>query len=341
MPPNQTNNPYPVPPPAQGPPPPGAPVAQPGYGPPAPYPQAYPPQQPMAQPQPQPQGKGKKSTNKSKKSGKDERMSTQKYLMFSEIKDGIVVMRDGSMRMVIMGSALNFDLKSQQEQDAIEFSYQGFLNGLHFPIQIIVRSRKIDLDNYIEKLEDIQSNQQNQLLGGLMDEYIFNIKNLLEEINIMDKEFYVVVPYYVETVSKDNIATKVGGLFKPSDATVVTQTNEQFEKRKRDLMQRTNMIAQGLAQLGIRAAVLKTQELIELFYNSYNIDLSQSQRLIKVEDMTTPVVERGGAPAAPHQPQPTPAQPDDLYAAAHRREQNQATAQAGDNYTSQPPGGAQ
>lgn len=317
-------------------------MGPPAYAPQQQYPQQYPPQpQPMMPPQQPPaQGKNKKAGKGKKGDDKNERMSTQKYLMFSEIKDGIVVMRDGSMRMVIMGSALNFDLKSQQEQDAIEFSYQGFLNGLHFPIQIIVRSRKIDLDNYIEKLEDIQSNQQNQLLGGLMDEYIFNIKSLLEEINIMDKEFYVVVPYYVETVSKDNIATKVGGLFKPSDAAVVTQTNEQFEKRKRDLLQRTNMIAQGLAQLGIRAAVLKTQELIELFYNSYNIDLSQSQRLIKVEDMTTPVVERGGAPAAPYQPQPAPAQPDDLFAAAHRREQNQANAQNGGD-PNQSPGGEQ
>ncbi len=281
------------------------------YGPP---PVAPPPQQPA------PQGKQK---GKNKKDGKDERMSTQKYLMFSEIKDGIVVMRDGSLRMVIMASALNFDLKSQQEQDAIEFAYQGFLNGLHFPIQIIVRSRKIDLGAYIEKLESIQANQQNQLLAGLMEEYAYNIKSLLEEINIMDKEFYVIIPYYVEAVSKENVATKVGGVFKPNDSTVAAQNSTDFDKRKHDIVQRTNMVAQGLAQMGVRVAILKTQELIELFYNSYNIDVSQSQRLITTEDMTAPIVSRGGEPAGPYQPQPQPAAPDDLFAAAHRRAQSQ------------------
>lgn len=320
------NNPYPPAPPA------GGPVPPPMYGPPAP---AAPP--PQANP---PKAKGK--DKKGKKGDKDERMSTQKYLMFSEIKDGIVVMRDGSLRMVVMASALNFDLKSQQEQDAIEFAYQGFLNGLHFPIQVIVRSRKIDLGAYIEKLENIQANQQNQLLAGLMDEYVYNIKNLLEEINIMDKEFYVIVPYYVEAVSKENVATKVGGLFKPSDATVAAQNSMDFEKRKHDIVQRTNMIAQGLAQMGIRVAILKTQELIELFYNSYNIDVSQSQRLINTEDMTAPVVARGGEPAAPYQPQPQPPQPDDLYAAAHKRIQSQpfdqpAPSDQGNNYN--PPAG--
>lgn len=311
-------------------------------GPPPPYgPVQYQPQQPPMMPQqPVPPGKGKASDKKGKKGDKNERISTQKYLMFSEIKDGIVVMRDGSLRMIILGSALNFDLKSQQEQDAIEFSYQGFLNGLHFPIQIIIRSRKIDLGSYIDKLDNIRSNQQNPLLAGLMEEYTENIKALLDEINIMDKEFYVVVPYYVEAVSKDNVTSKVGSIFKPADANVATQTNEQFEKRKRDILQRTNSVAQGLAQLGIRAAVLKTQELIELFYNSYNIDVSQSQRLIKVEDMTTPVVERGGPPAMQHQPQSQPAQPDDLFAAAHRREQLQSDTSSQDGYPGQTDGGA-
>lgn len=323
MPPNQVNNSYPSPNgavPGQNPPqvyapvPPGGPMPQ--------YPQP-----PQAQPNPKAKGKGK---GKGKESGKDEKMSTQKYLMFSEIKDGIVVMRDGSLRMVIMGSALNFDLKSQQEQDAIEFSYQGFLNGLHFPIQIIVRSRKIDLASYIDKLEAIQANQQNQLLAGLMDEYVYNIKSLLEEINIMDKEFYVVVPYYVEAVSKENVATKVGSIVKPKDDQVVNQTAEQFEKRKYELVQRTNMIAQGLAQLGIRAAILKTQELIELFYNSYNIDVSQSQRLINTQDMTTPVVTRGGEPASPYQPTANPPEPDDLFVAAHKRSSQTEEPPSGD-----------
>lgn len=193
-----------------------------------------------------------------------------------------------------------------------------------------MRSRKIDLATYIDKLEAIQANQQNQLLAGLMDEYVYNIKSLLEEINIMDKEFYVVVPYYVEAVSKENVATKVGSIVKPKDDQVVNQTAEQFEKRKYELVQRTNMIAQGLAQLGIRAAILKTQELIELFYNSYNIDVSQSQRLINTQDMTAPVVTRGGEPASPYQPTAKPSDPDDLFAAAHKRSSQTEGPPSGD-----------
>src|SRR3990167_224426 len=100
-------------------------------------------------------------------------------------------MRDGSLRMVIMCSPVNFDLKSPQEQDSIEFAYQGFLNSLHFPVQIVVRSRKIDLDGYIAKLEQAEAEQENQLLAGLMEDYIYNIKALLDEVNIMKKEFYV------------------------------------------------------------------------------------------------------------------------------------------------------
>src|SRR5665213_898314 len=113
--------------------------------------------------------------------------STQNSLLISEIKDGVVVMRDGSLRAVILGSAINFDLMSSQEQDAVEFAYQGFLNSLHFPIQISIRSRRIDLDGYIEKLQTMQTEQSNQLLALLMEDYIANIKALVEEVNIMDK----------------------------------------------------------------------------------------------------------------------------------------------------------
>lgn len=219
--------------------------------------------------------------------------------MFNEIKDGIVVMRDGSLRMVILASALNFDLKSPQEQDSIEYAYQGFLNGLHFPIQIVVRSRRLELDPYLDKLEVIQAAEENPLIAGLMEDYIFNVRGLLEQVNIMNKEFYVVVPYYIEAVSKsrDNAGFKFASLFKSN--TDETQTTEMFEQRKRDLIQRTNIVAQGLAQLGIRAAVLSTQEVIELYYTSYNQSEAISQNLTDIDQMTTPVVKRGNSDPVP------------------------------------------
>ncbi len=248
------------------------------------------------------------------KSKKDQRASTQNHLMFSEVRDNIVVMRDGSLRMVILASALNFDLKSAREQAAIEYSFQGFLNGLHFPVQIIVRSRKIDLDNYLTKLEQRQAEQENALLAGLMEDYIFNIRGLLEDVNIMSKSFYVIVPYFVQAVSKDNIASKISSLLKASED--VVQSSADYETHKRDLLQRTNLVAQGLAQIGVRAAVLSTQELIELYYGSYNIDEAQNQPLGDVEGISTPVVGRSGPAPAPHGPEPRAADPDDMFAAA-------------------------
>lgn len=195
---------------------------------------------------------------------KGELQSTQTHLNFSEVRDGIVIMRDGSLRMVIMCSPTNYDLKSPQEKDAIEFAYQGFLNGLHFPIQICIQSRKIDLEGYLDNLDQVLADQTNPLLAGLMEDYIFNIRDLLNEVNIMDKKFFVVVPYYVgDAVNKQNVFQQLGGVFSaPKD---VVQTSKQFEDRKRELIQRTNTVAQGLASIGVRAAVLRTQEIIELF----------------------------------------------------------------------------
>ena len=269
------------------------------------------------------------------KEPKDQRTSTQNHLMFTEIKDGIVVMRDGSLRMVVLASALNFDLKSPQEQDAIEYAYQGFLNSLHFPIQIVVRSRKLELDGYLENLEVLQANQENPLLAGLMEDYIYNIRGLLEQVNIMNKEFYVVVPYYLDVASKkkDNAGFKLASLFKTNTDTM--QTTEMFEQRKRDLIQRTNLVAQGLAQLGIRAAVLSTQEITELFYTAYNQEEATNQNLVDIEQMTTPVVERSDADPEPYSAATyQEPEPDDLYSAATQIPQ---TAPAPTQQAAQPP----
>lgn len=257
-----------------------------------------------------PQAAEYQSSTTPPKEAKDLRASTQNHLMFTEIKDGIVVMRDGSLRMVVLASSLNFDLKSPQEQDSIEFAYQGFLNGLHFPVQIVIRSRRLDLDKYIEGLEVKQAAEENPLIAGLMEDYIYNIQGLLEQVNIMNKEFYVVVPYYVEMAAKkkDNAGSKLAGLFQNNTDSV--QTDEVYEQRKRDLIQRTNLVAQGLAQLGVRAAVLGTQEVIELFYTAYNQEEAISQNLTEVDEMTTPVVERGNPDPEPYTPQIPINQPD-------------------------------
>lgn len=272
------------------------------------------------------------------KKKKAELLSTQNHLNFAEVRDGLVIMRDGSLRMIILCSPTNYDLKSGGEKESIEYAYQGFLNGLHFPVQICIQSRKIDLDGYLEKLEQMLADQSNPLLADLMEDYIYNIRDLLNVANIMDKKFFVVVPYYVQEVTKSNVFKQIASTFsKPSD---VTQTDAQFMQRKAELIQRTNMVAQGLASIGVRAAVLKTQEVIELFYGCYNIDESQNQNLVNTQEMTVPVVDRTGGNPRPYNPPPKEQEPADLYAAARVQaqqiQQQQIPSQQGPN-----PNGAQ
>ncbi len=220
--------------------------------------------------------------------------STQNSMLISEIKDGIVILKDGTMRAVVLASAINFDLMSRQEQDAVEYSYQGFLNSLHFPIQIVVRSQKIDLDRYIETLTELRANQGNELLGLLMEDYIANIKALIDEVNIMNKQFYVVVPYDPPVITKTGFFDKLGGIVKGAGVTVVSE--QDFANYKTELSQRVALVASGLNQLGIRAIPLNSQELIDLYYSTYNPDVAANQKLIDSSQLQTPVVLRSDQP---------------------------------------------
>src|SRR4051812_19329883 len=121
--------------------------------------------------------------------------STQNTLLISEIRDGIVIMNDGTFRAVIMCKSINFDLMSPQEREAVEFSYQGFLNSLYFPIQIFIRSQKVDLRPYLERLDKIRSQQDNMLLALLTQDYVNFLADIASQTNIMDKKFYVAISY--------------------------------------------------------------------------------------------------------------------------------------------------
>lgn len=245
--------------------------------------------------------------------------STQSSLIINEIKDGIVIMKDGSLRSVILTSAINFDLMSEAEQNGAEMAFQGFLNSLHFPIQIVIKSRKIDLDNYIDKLKKSRDEQDNPLLADLMEDYIANVQSLIEEVNIMDKQFFVVIPYFPITApDKANIVQHLSTILKP--ANVVSVGAVDFENSKKELRQRVQLVANGLAQIGLRAIPLNTQELIDLYYTSYNPDVAAQQKLIDASQIQASSVVRGGEPlqapatptnaeqiTAPTAPAPAPA----------------------------------
>ena len=233
-----------------------------------------------------------------KKSSKN---STQQTLLISEIRDGVAVMRDGSLRAVVMASAINFDLMSPNERDAVEYAYQSFLNSLHFPIQIMVKSQKIDLDGYMDKLQVLRQAQDNDLLALLMDDYIANIKALVDEVNIMDKQFYIVIPYFAPattTLKHRNIATGFAGLLKAQ--TVTTLNEADFVEFKRELAGRVQLITSGLGQMGVRNIPLNTQELIDLYYSSYNPDVAQQQKLVDAAQIQTAAVTKGDGDAPQH-----------------------------------------
>lgn len=229
--------------------------------------------------------------------------STQNALQIAEIRDGIVIMNDGSFRSVIMVKSVNFDLMSPQEQEAVEYAYQGFLNSLYFPIQIFMRSQKIDLQPYIEKLDKIRTEHDNMLLALLMEDYIGYIDALSQQANIMDKRFYVVVPFFpVIDVQKalsqsKNFISGLGTIFKGKEQHVVINEND-LESAKTELRNRVQSVLSGLLQSGIQGLPLDTQELIELYYDTYNPDTATRQQLKNFGEMTADVITKG-AGAAP------------------------------------------
>lgn len=226
--------------------------------------------------------------------------STQNTLHISEIRDGIVIMNDGSFRSVIMAKSINFDLMSPDEREAVEFSYQGFLNSLYFDIQIFVRSQKIDMRPYLEKLDKLRTSQENMLIALMTEDYMGYVEALSQQTNIMDKKFYVTIPYF-PTLALDKpleAGKKVAGgimdLFKRNKSPVVTINEADLEKAKQELKNRVQSVINGLNQTGVQALPLDTQELIELYYDYYNPDTATRQQLKNFDGFGVPVITKSG-----------------------------------------------
>ncbi len=224
--------------------------------------------------------------------------STQNSLQIAEIRDGVVIMNDGSYRSVVMVKSINFDLMSPQEQESVEYAYQGFLNSLFFPIQILIRTRRVDLQPYIEKLDKIRTEHDNMLLAMLMDDYINYIDNLSSQTNIMDKKFYVVIPYFPTTdvqkalsQSKNFFKGIVNVFNAKQDHVVINEAD--LERAKTELRNRVQSVLGGLSQSNIQGLPLDTQELIELYYDTYNPDTATNQQIRNFNDLTVDVVSKG------------------------------------------------
>lgn len=222
--------------------------------------------------------------------------STQNALLISEIRDGLVIMNDGSMRAVVTCRSINFDLMSDREREAVEYSYQQFLNSLYFPIQIHIRSQKVDLGPYLERLAKIRRDQDNLLLGVLMDDYIDFIDQLAQQTNIMDKSFFIVVPYFPAGDVGSAVNTSknfLANLFAPQTQQRIRIDQATYNKAKDELKNRVSTVVNGLMQLGIRSAQLNTKELGELYYSAYNPDTAVREPIGNFEDLTAPIITKG------------------------------------------------
>lgn len=191
---------------------------------------------------------------------------TQEIIPIREVKDGVVILKDNSMHMILMASTLNFALKSEDEQNAIILQYQNFLNSLDFPVQFFVESRDLDIVPYISILEETEKKQTNDLLKIQIREYIEFIKNFVKTTNIVSKAFYIVVSYFSSGFGGGgNFFDKFFG-----KKTEAVAGDGKFDENKLQLRQRADVVQQGLVRSGVRVVPLNTEELIELFYKIFN-----------------------------------------------------------------------
>lgn len=197
-----------------------------------------------------------------------EAQPTQKFVEIEDIRQELVILKNGSLRRVLMVSGINFELKSEEEQNIIAYSYQNFLNALDFSVQIVIHSRKLNIENYLNKLAERQTTETNELLKNQISEYIEFIRSFVELNAVMAKTFFVVVPY--DPIVIPSGGKKILEFFKFGSKTKISALEESLEQKITQLNQRTEQVINGLTQIGLRVVALEDEELIELFYNLYN-----------------------------------------------------------------------
>ena len=222
--------------------------------------------------------------------------STQSSILISELRDNMVIMKDGSFRAVVACKSINFDLMSDVERESVEYSYQNFLNSLKFTTQILIRSQRVDIGPYLERLNEIRRNNDNMLLGVLMDDYINFIDILSQEANIMDKSFFVIVPYYTLPEAEKALQQTKNFFksFSKAKAPTVTHIDRTtYDKALSELTNRVDSIISGLFQIGIHSVRLNTKELAELYYNFNNPDTAVREPLVDFSKLATMYVKKG------------------------------------------------
>lgn len=191
--------------------------------------------------------------------------ASQDFVTIKDIKDGVVLLKNGQMLSVLLASSVNFALKSSDEQQAILSQFQTFINTLDFSLQIYVQSRRLNIEPYLALLATRETLQDNDLMRIQLREYMDFIRTFTTEVDVMNKSFFVVVPY---TPAPVNIAKGITSLFSPGKTGIPADL--RFEEQHVQLQQRVAIVEQGLSRVGVRTIPLKTEDLVELYYHIYN-----------------------------------------------------------------------
>ena len=213
--------------------------------------------------------------------------ATKRFLDIAELRDGTVVMKDGSLRAVLLVSSINFYLKSEDEQQAIVSAYVAFLNSLDAQVQIVIQSRRLNIDPYLLDLKQREEGQTNELLREQTKEYRSFVHELIELGNIMSRRYFVVVSMNPFKSKKKGFFKRFGELWAPGVA--IRLKEEKFQSEKYELDLRVRRVSSGLTSMGLQVTQLDTQSLIELYYTTYNPDLAQIEKLANMEELQVEV----------------------------------------------------
>lgn len=203
-------------------------------------------------------------------------LPAQQFVEIKEIKDGVLYLKRGGLRQILIVSGVNFDLKSEAEQNLILNSFQNFLNTLDFGVQFFIHSRKVNVDEYLNGITARGETEENELLKIQIDEYVGFIRSFVEQNAIISKNFFVVVPY--ESVAAKKEIAGIFSLFKKTPKENEQQSSANKENLEQ-LTHRVDQVVSGLEQIGLRATALNDEELIELYYNLYNPQLVEKRGL--------------------------------------------------------------
>lgn len=221
--------------------------------------------------------------NKAAAKQKNALVSAQHHLLIGEIKNDTVVMKDGTLRAVLLVSSINFALKNEDEQNATISAYVGFLNSLDHPLQVLIQSRKLYIKPYLDNLLEKEREQTNELLRAQIADYRSFVSELVSLSEIMSKQFYVIVPYDPRSNKQKSFWSRLSDVINP--VSLVKLKGERFLKRKYDLDMRVRQVESGLSSIGLSVARLDTPALIELYYSTYNPDIALTEHLPPLEQI--------------------------------------------------------